>query len=139
MRPRLAVSTPMGVQMSVQIIIADDEPHVVRALSFVLAKEGFSVAVVANGEDALARIREEKPKLVFLDLIMPKRTGVEVCKVIRSEPEIKDTHVIILTCKGQELDRQNSFTAGADEFMTKPFSPKEVVARVRALFAGGGI
>ncbi|HEX8960909.1 MAG TPA: response regulator [Geobacteraceae bacterium] len=125
--------------MSVQIIIADDEPHVVRALSFVLAKEGFSVAVVANGEDALARIREEKPKLVFLDLIMPKRTGVEVCKVIRSEPEIKDTHVIILTCKGQELDRQNSFTAGADEFMTKPFSPKEVVARVRALFAGGGI
>ncbi len=123
--------------MSVQIVIADDEPHVVRALSFVLSKEGFSVAVVANGEDALVRIREEKPRLVFLDLIMPKRTGVEVCKVIKADPELKDTHIIILTCKGQELDRQNSFTAGADEFMTKPFSPREVVVRVRALFAEG--
>src|SRR5512143_1223976 len=114
--------------MAVQIVIADDEPHVVRALSFVLAKEGFSVTVAANGEDALARIREERPRLVFLDLIMPKRTGVEVCKVIKDDPELKNTHVIILTCKGQELDRQNSIVAGADEFMTKPFSPKEVVA-----------
>lgn len=125
--------------MPVQIVIADDEPHVVRALSFVLGKEGFTVAVVANGEDALARIREEKPRLVFLDLIMPKRTGVEVCKVIKADPELKNTHIIILTCKGQDLDRQNSFTAGADEFMTKPFSPKEVVARVRALFAEGSV
>jgi two-component system, OmpR family, alkaline phosphatase synthesis response regulator PhoP len=125
--------------MAVQIVIADDEPHVVRALSFVLVKEGFSVAVAANGEDALTRIREERPRLVFLDLIMPKRTGVEVCKVIKDDPELKNTHVVILTCKGQELDRQNSFVAGADEFMTKPFSPKEVVERVRALFAEGGI
>jgi DNA-binding response OmpR family regulator len=123
--------------MAVQIVVADDEPHVVRALSFVLTKEGFSVAVASNGEDALARIREERPSLVFLDIVMPKRTGIEICKAIKGDPELKDTHVIILTCKGQELDQQNSMQAGADEFMTKPFSPREVVARVRSLFAEG--
>ena len=123
--------------MAVQIVVADDEPHVVRALSFVLTKEGFSVAAAANGEEALARIREERPSVVFLDLVMPKRTGLEICKAIKGDPELKDTHVIILTCKGQELDHQNSMSAGADEFMTKPFSPREVVARVRSLFAQG--
>jgi DNA-binding response OmpR family regulator len=123
--------------MAVQILVADDEPHVVRALSFVLTKEGFSVAVASNGEDALARIREERPSLVFLDIVMPKRTGIEICKEIKGDPELKGTHVIILTCKGQELDQQNSMQAGADEFMTKPFSPREVVARVRSLFAEG--
>ena len=124
--------------MAVQIVIADDEPHVVRALSFVLTKEGFSVAAATNGEDALAKIREERPRLVFLDLVMPKRTGVEVCKVVKADPELKHIHIIILTCKGQELDRQNSFIAGADEFMTKPFSPREVVTRVRTLLAEVG-
>jgi two-component system alkaline phosphatase synthesis response regulator PhoP len=110
----------------------------VRALSFVLTKEGFSVAAATNGEDALAKIREERPRLVFLDLVMPKRTGVEVCKVVKADPELKHIHIIILTCKGQELDRQNSFIAGADEFMTKPFSPREVVTRVRTLLAEVG-
>jgi two-component system alkaline phosphatase synthesis response regulator PhoP len=123
--------------MAAQIVIADDEPHVVRALSFVLTREGFSVAIAANGQEALARIREERPRLVFLDIVMPKLTGMEICKAIKADPGLKGTHVIILTCKGQELDRQNSMLAGADEFMTKPFSPREVVARARSLFAQG--
>lgn len=123
--------------MAVQIVVADDEPHVVRALSFVLTREGFTVAVAGNGEDAFAIISDEKPRLVFLDLVMPKRTGIEVCKAIKTDPELRRTHVIILTCKGQELDRQNCMSAGADEYMTKPFSPREVVERVRALLARG--
>jgi len=109
----------------------------VRALSFVLTKEGFSVAVAANGEEALARIREERPRLVFLDIVMPKLTGMEICKTIKADPELKDSLVIILTCKGQELDRQNSMLAGADEFLTKPFSPREVVTLARSLLTRG--
>jgi len=126
-----------GGHMAVQIVVADDEPHVVRALSFVLTKEGFSVAVAANGEEALARIREERPRLVFLDIVMPKLTGMEICKTIKADPELKDSLVIILTCKGQELDRQNSMLAGADEFLTKPFSPREVVTLARSLLTRG--
>lgn len=123
--------------MAVQIVVADDEPHVVRALSFVLTREGFTVAVAGNGEDALAKIRDETPRLVFLDIVMPKRTGIELCKAIKSDPALRRTHIIILTCKGQELDRQNCLAAGADEYMTKPFSPREVVARVRTLLGRG--
>lgn len=120
--------------MEIDILVADDEPHILRALSFVLKKEGFSVEVAQNGEDALRKIREGSPRVVFLDLVMPKITGIELCKLIKSDGVLHRIHVIILTCKGQELDRDNSMTAGADEFMTKPFSPKEVVARVKTLF-----
>ncbi len=119
--------------MPIDVLVADDEPHILRALSFVLRKEGFSVDVAQNGEDALRKIRAGQPHVVFLDLIMPKMTGLEVCSVIKSDDCLRSTHIIILTCKGQELDRDNSIAAGADEYMTKPFSPKEVVAKVKAL------
>lgn len=122
--------------MAVDILVADDEPHISRALSFVFKKEGYSVEVALNGEEALAKIREGRPRVVFLDLIMPKLTGTEVCKLVKGDERLCAIHVIILTCKGQELDRDNSLSAGADEFMTKPFSPKEVVARVKELLGG---
>jgi two-component system alkaline phosphatase synthesis response regulator PhoP len=115
------------------IFIADDEPHIVRALSFVFVKEGYSVETASNGDDALEKIREMMPRLIFLDLIMPKRTGNEICGIIKRDEALRDIHVIILTCKGQELDRDQSLASGADGFITKPFSPKEVVARVRAV------
>ena len=123
--------------MAVQIIIADDEPHITRALSFVLQKEGFIVDTAMNGEEALRKIRGERPKVAFLDIVMPKMTGLELCSVIKSDPDLKNTYIIVLTCKGQELDRQDCLSAGADEYMTKPFSPREVVARVRELFGQG--
>ena len=123
--------------MALQILIADDEPHISRALSFVLQKEGFSIDVATNGAEALQKIREKKPMVAFLDIVMPKMTGLELCREIRSDPEIKGTHIIILTAKGQELDRQNCMAAGADEYLTKPFSPKEVLERVRKLFSQG--
>ena len=74
---------------------------------------------------------------MLVKVVMPRKTGLELCREIKSDPELKDTHIIILTCKGQELDRQDCLSAGADEYMTKPFSPREVVARVRALFGQG--
>jgi DNA-binding response OmpR family regulator len=117
----------------IDILIADDEPHIVRALSFVFMKEGYTVETSSDGDDALDKIREMRPRVVFLDLIMPKKTGNEICGIIKRDETLRDIHVIILTCKGQELDREISLSSGADGFITKPFSPKEVVARVRAV------
>jgi two-component system alkaline phosphatase synthesis response regulator PhoP len=121
----------------IDIIIADDEPHIVRALSFVFRKEGYTVDTAANGEEALWKIRESLPRVVFLDLIMPKKTGNELCRLIRSDESLRDIHVIILTCKGQERDREQSLASGADGFITKPFSPREVMARVRHIMGKG--
>lgn len=114
------------------ILIADDEPHVIRALSFVFEKEGYAVATASNGREALEKIRDTMPRMVFLDLIMPKMTGDEVCRAVKGEDVLKGIHVVILTCKGQELDREQSLASGADRFMTKPFSPKEVLDMVKA-------
>jgi DNA-binding response OmpR family regulator len=119
--------------MSIDILVADDEPHVTRALSFVFMKEGFSVETASNGQEAFAKLQTIQPRIAFLDLIMPKMTGAEVCRLIKADDRLRSIHVIILTCKGQELDRHDSLAAGADEFMTKPFSPREVVARVHTI------
>jgi two-component system alkaline phosphatase synthesis response regulator PhoP len=120
--------------MALQILIADDAPHISRALSFILQREGFSVDVANNGEETLKKIREERPKVVFLDIVMPKMNGLDLCREIKGDPELRDTHIIILTAKGGELDRQECMSAGADEYMTKPFSPREVMERVLTLF-----
>ncbi len=121
---------------NLDILVVDDEPHIARALNFVFKKEGFSVETATDGDEALLRIRQFRPRVVFLDLILPKRSGTEVCRGVKNDAELRRTHIIILTCKGQELDRDQSMAAGANEFITKPFSPREVVARVRALLAG---
>lgn len=119
---------------AIDILVADDEPHIARSLNFIFKKEGYRVEMALDGEEAIRAIRENKPDIVFLDLIMPKKNGDEVCRMIKSDEQLKEIHVIILTCKGQELDKQNSMSAGADEFITKPFSPKEVVSRVKSIF-----
>ena len=123
--------------MALQILIADDAPHIARSLSFILQKEGFSVDVANNGDEALQKIREERPKVVFLDIVMPKMTGLDICKEIKADPALKDTYIIILTAKGGDMDRQECMSAGADEYMTKPFSPREVLERVLKLFSQG--
>jgi two-component system alkaline phosphatase synthesis response regulator PhoP len=115
----------------IDIVIADDEPHIVRALSFVFERDGYLIETASDGAAALRLIKETKPRIVFLDLIMPKMTGDEVCKTIKQDSELQDIYVIILTCKGQELDRELSIASGADSFITKPFSPKEVLKMVK--------
>jgi DNA-binding response OmpR family regulator len=116
-----------------KVLVVDDEPHVIRSLTFVLTKEGYDVSSASNGEDALAKIRALRPNLVFLDVMMPKKNGYEVCKELKKDPGLSDIHVIMLTAKGQEADREQGLSAGADEFMTKPFSPVGVVEKVREL------
>jgi len=119
--------------MPKKILIADDEPHLVRSLGFVLSKEGYEVLTASDGEEAMQRVREFRPDLVFLDVMMPKRNGYEVCGDIKASPELKGIRVIILTAKGQETDRIQGLQAGADDFFTKPFSPMAIMARVKEI------
>ncbi len=120
-----------------KILVVDDEPNVIRSLTFVLEKEGYDVSVATNGEEAMAKIQESKPKLMLLDVMMPKKNGYEVCKEVKGDSGLSDIHVIMLTAKGQQADREKGLNAGADEFMTKPFSLKTVVDKVKEILGDG--
>jgi two-component system, OmpR family, alkaline phosphatase synthesis response regulator PhoP len=113
------------------ILVVDDDPYVQRSLTFVLRREGFDVEVASNGEEALLKARQTGPKIIFLDIMMPKMNGFSTCRLIKSDDVLKQSYVIILTGKGQEIDREQGFREGADEFITKPFSPREMVSKVR--------
>jgi DNA-binding response OmpR family regulator len=117
------------------ILLVDDEPYILRSLSYLLAREGYEVETASNGEEGLARLRQLRPPLVFLDIMMPRMNGYEVCEQIKQDPALANTYVIMLSAKGQQIDRERGLLGGADEYMTKPFSPREIAQRVRALFA----
>ena len=116
-----------------KILIADDEPNITRSLSFVLSKEGFDVSTAEDGDQAMSMIRKSKPNILILDVMMPEKNGYEVCQEIKSDPSLKDIHVWILTAKGRAADRETGLAQGADEFITKPFSPMMLAARVKEL------
>ncbi len=116
-----------------RILVVDDEPHVVRTLTFVLKKEGYEVVSAGNGEEALNLVHKHKPDLMFLDVMMPKKNGYEVCREIKANPAFSDIHIIMLSAKGQEADREKAESLGANEFITKPFSPAGIIDRVREI------
>ncbi len=120
-----------------RILVVDDEPHIRRVLEAMLGKEGFEVHSVCDGLEGLQAIAEGGIDLVILDLLMPGTHGLEVLAKIRTDPERGSTPVIILTAKGQDTDRDAAFAGGADDFMTKPFSPKKLVARIREILGAG--
>jgi two-component system alkaline phosphatase synthesis response regulator PhoP len=120
------------------ILVVDDEPFILRSLAFVLKKEGFEVATADNGQEALEKAKEFRPKIIFLDIMIPKINGFSVCRAIKADATLKESHVIVLTAKGQEVDREMGFREGADQFMTKPFSPREVVENVRGILSQDG-
>lgn len=115
------------------ILLVDDEPYILRSLSYLLTREGYRVETASNGEEGLARLRDLQPALVFLDVMMPRINGYEVCAQIKQDPALAGTYVIMLSAKGQQIDRERGLLGGADEYMTKPFSPREVAQRVRAV------
>jgi phosphate regulon transcriptional regulator PhoB len=118
---------------SKRILVVDDEPDIVELVSYNLKKEGFEVSSASDGEEALTKIRKEKFDFLILDLMLPGIRGMDLCRIIRSEPKTKNLPVIMLTAKGEEVDRILGLETGADDYMTKPFSPRELVARVRAV------
>lgn len=112
-----------------KILIADDEPNLVATLQFNLEKEGYSVLTAADGEQAVAAVRQYHPDLLLLDLMLPRLNGMEVCRIVRRESSLP---IIMLTAKTDEVDRVLGLEVGADDYVTKPFSIKELIARVRA-------
>jgi CheY-like chemotaxis protein len=115
------------------VLVVDDEPFICRSLSFVLRKGNFHVVEARNGEEALAAVRQHRPDLIFMDVMMPKLNGFDVCQAIKADPEYAHTHVILLTAKGQDSDREVGLQAGANEYMTKPFSPTKILERAREI------
>jgi len=116
-----------------RVLIVDDEPHILRSLGFVLDRAGYDVLEARSGPDALTVVQEQRPDLIFLDIMMPELDGYEVCRRIKSSDESASIYIIMLTAKGLEGDRERGLEAGADEYMTKPFSPSRAVQRVRAI------
>jgi len=112
------------------VLVVDDEPFILRSLSFVLERAGFVVRQARNGDEALEALRDARPRVAILDVMMPKRSGFEVCEIVKGDPDLRGTYVILLTAKGQESARDRGVAAGADEYMTKPFSPSRIVERV---------
>jgi two-component system alkaline phosphatase synthesis response regulator PhoP len=116
-----------------RILVVDDEMYIVNILDFTLAGEGWEVVSANNGEDALRTLLKFEPDLVILDVMMPRIDGVEVCRAIKAREESADTPVIMLSAKDREKDKEEALEAGADLYLTKPFSPGRLVSEIRNL------
>jgi two-component system phosphate regulon response regulator PhoB len=119
--------------MNPLILIVEDEEPIITLVRYNLEREGFRVAAARDGEEGLVMIAEEEPDLVVLDWMLPFVSGIELCRQIRRRPETRHLPVIMLTAKGEEADRVRGLESGADDYVTKPFSPQELLARVRAV------
>jgi two-component system alkaline phosphatase synthesis response regulator PhoP len=117
-----------------KILIADDEPDILEIIQYNLAREGFQVSAAKDGDEALVKAKAEHPDLIILDIMMPKKNGVEVCQILRMQPAFKDTMIIFLTALNDEGSQIKGLETGADDYVTKPISPKVLVSRVNALF-----
>ncbi len=119
------------MSMSCQILIVDDEPFVLKSLSFVFEKEGYAVETARDGEEGLRKVRELRPRVVLLDVMMPKKNGFEVCSEIREDICLRDVHIIMLTATGQEADIKTGYDRGADDYIIKPFSIHDVLEKIK--------
>ncbi len=119
--------------MAKKILIVDDEPNIVISLEFLMKKEGFEIAVAVDGDEALAKVASFNPDLVLLDVMMPKKSGYEVCEALRADPARAGLKIIMLTAKGRDTEVAKGLAIGADAYVTKPFSTKDLVSRVREM------
>jgi DNA-binding response OmpR family regulator len=119
--------------MSKKILVADDEPNIVTALEFLLQRNGYDVRVARNGEEALNAIERDPPDLVLLDIMMPIKSGYEVCRRIRERPEWGHMKVVMLSAKGRDVEVARGMGIGADLYVTKPFSTRDLIDKIRSL------
>lgn len=122
--------------MTTKILIADDEPNILISLEYLMKREGYAVSVARDGEEAMAAVLRERPALVLLDVMMPKKSGFEICQELRANDAVKDTLILMLTAKGRETDVAKGLGVGANAYMTKPFSTRELVRKVRQMLEG---
>ncbi len=116
-----------------KILVVDDENYILHILDFSLGAEGYEVVTAEDGEEAVRKAKEQKPDLVVLDVMMPKMDGFEACRAIKGDPELGGTPVILLSAKARDVDQKQGYEAGADDYITKPFSPGRLVDRVHGL------
>ena len=116
--------------MSRKILVADDEPNIVISLEYLMKREGYTVLVARDGQEALDAIARDRPDLVLLDVMMPKKSGFEVCQAVRASEELQSIKILMLTAKGRDTDLAKGLALGADAYMTKPFSTRELVQKV---------
>lgn len=121
--------------MSYKILIVDDEPNIVMSLEFLLKKEGFTTETAGDGDEALEKVRQFLPDLMLLDVMMPKKSGFEVCEILRADTALRQPRIIMLTAKGRETEQAKGLALGADAYMLKPFSTKDLVAKIREILA----
>ncbi len=119
--------------MAHKILIVDDEPNILLSLEYLMQREGFEVRVARDGLQAIAAIEQETPDLILLDVMMPGKTGLEVCQHVRGIEHLQSVQIIMLTAKGRETDMAKGLALGANAYITKPFSTRDLVAQVRSL------
>ena len=124
--------------MTKKVLVCDDEPYIVESVSYVVRKAGYEVVVAEDGLEALNAVKREKPDLVFLDIMMPKISGYEVCRQVKEDPATRAAYIVMLTARGQEEDERRALDMGADEFMTKPFSPRKMRAKLDEILGQPG-
>jgi len=121
--------------MGKRVLIADDEPNIVASLEFLMEQAGFEVRVAANGDQALELAASFRPDLVLLDIMLPKKSGYEVCQRLKSDPATRDMKVVMVSAKGRDVEVAKGVELGADAYVVKPFSTRELVAKVREMLA----
>jgi DNA-binding response OmpR family regulator len=116
-----------------KVLICDDEPYILESVSFIVKEEGYQVLTAEDGNEGLRLLRSERPDLVLLDIMMPGKTGFEVCREVKADTSMCSTYVILLTAMGQDRDMEDGYQSGADEYITKPFSPRSLRRRLHEL------
>ena len=123
--------------MSKKVLIADDEPNIVTSLEYLMNKRGYEVKIARNGDEALALVASFRPDVVLLDVMMPRKSGYEVCQQIREHPDWQHIRIVMLSAKGREAEVNKGLSLGADIYVTKPFSNQELIDKIDALLGGG--
>jgi DNA-binding response OmpR family regulator len=123
--------------MAKRVLVVDDEPNIVMSLRFLMEREGFEVEVAASGQAAVAALGREPADLVLLDVMMPELDGFEVCQRIRASPAWRATKIVMLTAKGRDVERDKGLALGADAYVTKPFSTRDLVVKVKQMLGSG--
>jgi len=124
------LSTPMEQK---KILIADDNENIREALTYLLEDEGYKLWLAKDGADTLRKVNEVHPDILFLDIMMPEINGYDVCRTIKSDPNLKKTYIIMLTAKGQVGEQERGKAVGADEYIVKPFSPMEILTKIKSI------